>query len=617
MRLRSAVALSVSSMALSGLEPMSTHSLAQAQSNARAAGSTVTTLPLSFYQETNLYQITDGKTVTDKIAELRAHPDVLSAEPDYEVEVFRLPTDPGYTQQWHLAKIGSGGAWDEITGSKKVKVCVIDSGARMDHPDLAGNILKGWNVVHGNKNSIQTARDATSNDFNDTLGHGTHVAGLIAAIGNNNKGVSGVTWRIGLLICKFIANSGSGYVFDAITCMRLCRDEGAHIYSNSWGGVEYQDALLAEIQAISDSGGLFVAASGNNGINLDTNPSYPASYTISNLLTVGATTQDDGLADFSNYGSKSVDLAAPGVNLLSTTADLDYGEMSGTSMAAPVVSGAAALLQAMAMNNYNTQLAPQKLRQLLMRSVDVTGWGPNYLLSGGRLNVFKAVEMLKKDLEGGGQPSTPTPVPTTTPNPTPTPTPTFSPGKDPNGSTGVIMAPKCGTSVIQGQSAVQSSTSGTYGASAAVDGKCGNDLMRRNFACSVTDPAKSDPWWSASLPSKSEVVAVSVTTRADCCWTSIGGAVILVGDSTWTGSGSRANFQECGRIPDSGIPQGQRMTVKCARTLTGSRVAIYLPKSKTSLVLCEVDVSLKAKNKNEVKSPPPKRNRKAISNPTL
>ena len=148
-------------------------------------------------QQTNLYKITDGSTVEQKIAELKAHPEVALAEPNYKVTIFKTPSDVRYGSQWHLPKIDAPGAWDTVTGSKKVKVCIIDSGVRIDHPDIAGNVIKGWNVIQG------TPIEEFYN-YNDTMSHGTHVAGLVAALGNNARGVAGVSWQVSLLICKFI-----------------------------------------------------------------------------------------------------------------------------------------------------------------------------------------------------------------------------------------------------------------------------------------------------------------------------------------------------------------------------------------------------------------------------
>lgn len=545
-------------------------------------------VPSAISKRTNLYKITDGSSVDKKITELKSLPDVALAEPNRLVTIMKTPSDRQYTYQWHLPKIAAPVAWDTITGSKKVKVCVIDSGARIDHPDLAANIIKGWNV-------LKDESDPEFYNFNDTLGHGTHVAGLAAAVGNNARGVSGVSWQIGLLICKFIGDGGTGAIWQAIYCMRLCEEEGALIYNNSWGGLTTPDSLGDEIAALEASGGLFVVAAGNNGSNLDLSPRYPASYDSPNQITVAATAPSDNRAAFSDYGPNTAQIAAPGEGLLSTTSDGGYGQLSGTSMATPVVSGAAALLQAMAINAKGVPLTPSRVRTILMETVDLTPWGTSTVISGGRLNVARAVAQLRAELGGYTEPpKPPAAVPPTPIFPQfarvfPTPSPPENPSSRP---TTAIPPPECGTSALRGQSAFQSSIADGYNASYALNGDCRNDMSQYSSSCAATDPSLSNPWWTASLPERSAVVAVSITTRAECCGNAIGGAIAYIGNNVWSGAESRASFTECGRVAADGIPRGQRTTIACSTPIQGSTVAIYLPKFKTSLILCEVDVTL-------------------------
>lgn len=155
---------------------------------------------------------------------------------------------------------------------------------------------------------------------------------------------------------------------------------------------------------------------------------------------------------------------------------------------------------------------------------------------------------------------------------------------------GTAMFPRCGTSALVGVTAAQSSVFKNGLPGRAVDGDCRSDMIKRPSGCSATDPRRSLPWWMAALETQAEVVAVGITTRSDCCWTNIGGAVIMVGNATWTGSGSKKKFVECGRVPDSGIARGGRMTIMCSTPVVGSTIAVFLPKTRTSLVLCEVDL---------------------------
>ena len=162
----------------------------------------------------------------DKIAQLMSMPEVDAAEPDYRVQLYDTePNDASYFSQWHLPSISAPAAWDTSVGKKNVKVCIIDSGVRVDHPDLASNIIMGWNfvpLVQDRSLPSPGPGDADFTKFNDTLGHGTHVAGIIGAVGNNSIGVSGVAWKVGIMACKFVWDDGAGYISDAIKCMQLC-----------------------------------------------------------------------------------------------------------------------------------------------------------------------------------------------------------------------------------------------------------------------------------------------------------------------------------------------------------------------------------------------------------
>jgi hypothetical protein len=554
--------------------------------------------PLADGAGTHVFTITDGLSVADKVAALNAREDVLIAEPDFEVHAFGAPNDPGYAQQWHLARVGAPAAWDASTGSRDVKVCLIDSGQRIDHPDLAGNVAAGWSVIGRGGGAKPKPGDASWRDYNDTLGHGTHAAGILGALGNNARGGSGAAWRVGLLPCRFIGDSGAGYVSDAITCIQLCKAEGATVYSNSWGGVGYSAALLAEIQGLQAVGGLFVVAAGNDrGQDLDAWPLYPAAYNASNVLTVAATGADDRLAAFSNYGRRSVGIAAPGEGILSTTFDGAYGLMSGTSMATPLVSGAAVILQSIAAAAGAT-LTPPQLRALLMRTAAPLAANGDRLASG-RLDLAAAVAALRVQL--GGAAVVPVPEAPAVPAPVPAALPGRAPGGPPlpldpavAGPRPRAVTPPCGGSLLRGAAASQSSALGGRGAANAVNGDCRSNAVAYASACAVTDPAKSMPWWTAPLPGAGgAVAAVSLTPRADCCWGSVGGAQVLVGNASWAGSGSRPAFALCGRVP-AAPARGQRITVTCARPIAGQRVVVYLPKIRTSLTLCEVDVTLAA-----------------------
>ena len=536
----------------------------------------------------NIYEITDGKSVQEKIDELLQVPEVDIAEPDYKVTLYQStePSDPAFRYQWHHEKIESSAAWNYITGIQLVKVCVIDSGARIDHPDLSANLLTGWNVIPRQQGEPNPQPgDATWNNFNDTLGHGTHVAGLVGALGDNGRDGSGVAWRVGMLPCRFISDNGAGYVSDAIACMRLCAEEGAHIYTNSWGGVGYSQILADEIDGLE---GLFVVAAGNDdGVDLDETPIYPAAYDLPNLISVASSTWNDRLSGFSNYGLRTVHLAAPGSDIISTIKDGGLGSMSGTSMATPIVSGAASLLQSVRLGSGLEPLPATELKEILMTTVDRSWAFEGKVNSGGRLNVYQAVQAILDDLNPPNLAIEPI-SPVTSPLPS-VPRPDQSNVSIPP-EENIPSPPQCGTTFVRGLNASQSTTFGDRDASFAINGDCRTYPNVFPTACSSTSPSDSNPWWAVDLGSLHSVAAVGLTTRSDCCWDAIGGAIILLGNTTWLGLRSHSDFVECGRLPFQDTYRGLRQTVICSNPQNVRYVAIYLPKIKTSLTLCEVDV---------------------------
>ena len=321
------------------------------------------------------------------------------------------PNDPLLAEQWALintgqregkdkADISALDAWDKTHGSEKVVVAVLDSGVDYTHRDLSNNMwvrpdsldpyfdeqLGAVDDEYGFSAVGDEARDPM-----DDNGHGTHCAGIIGAEGDNNEGIAGVNWKVEIMPLKFMSAGGFGTTKDAIEAINyvIARKKAGvnvRVISASWGSRQKSRALGDVIRKAGDEGILFVAASGNNSQNADRFPHYPSGYDLPNVLSVAALNRRDELASFSNYGPKSVHLAAPGAEILSTWLKGEYEEHSGTSMATPVVAGVAALVLSVEPN-----LSVAELKQRLLDSVDKLDALQGKTVSGGRVNAARAV----------------------------------------------------------------------------------------------------------------------------------------------------------------------------------------------------------------------------------
>ncbi len=356
-------------------------------------------------------KIADNITVETAAARYAADDDVIMAQPNYYYHLLATPNDPQYTAagMYGLGKISAPAAWDLTTGSAAVVVADIDTGMKYTHQDLIANVWTNPGEIAGN--GIDDDGDGFIDDvhgwdffyndsdpIDDAGGHGTHTAGTIGATGNNGLNVVGVNWNVKIMPIKIYspngADSTSAMLVNAYNYIRMMKNRGVNIRvtNNSYGGCGeacgYDQATKDGLDAMGNAGILNVFAAGNDNINNDTAPTYPVSYTSPSIIGVAASTSTDAKAGFSSYGLNSVDLAAPGVGILSTwnSSNTATNTISGTSMATPHVAGAAALLSA-----YNPNLSPASLKATLMNTVDVLPQWNGIVKSGGRLNVARAL----------------------------------------------------------------------------------------------------------------------------------------------------------------------------------------------------------------------------------
>ncbi|HKG48371.1 MAG TPA: S8 family serine peptidase [Pyrinomonadaceae bacterium] len=299
-----------------------------------------------------------GRDVRTAALQLILNPQVEFAEPNFLISKQELrPNDPQVDVQWALRNTGQNGgqygsdinvapAWQTITGSAATIVAVIDSGVDFTHPDLTKN---RWTNPHPLDNGDLHGWDfiTDSGEIRDEHGHGTAVAGIIAAEGNNSLGITGVMWRAGLMSLRVLDNTATGDIADAVEAIDYAVAHGAQVINLSWGTYGESVALRDAIERAIRRNVVVVCSAGNSSRNLDASPYYPASFNLTSLISVAATDNSDQLAVWSNWGARSVTLGAPGTNILTTQRGGGYWNVTGTSAAAPMVAGIAGLLKTM------------------------------------------------------------------------------------------------------------------------------------------------------------------------------------------------------------------------------------------------------------------------------
>lgn len=351
-----------------------------------------------YNSDVQVWQVKEGSELSI-VEALNAEAAVVYAEPDYRYWALLTPNDPGYGQQWAHPLMGSTSGWDITTGNASIVIAIIDTGIDENHPDLAAKVVSGYDAVDDDNNP------------HDGHGHGTHVAGIAAAIGNNGVGVAGLDWQARIMGVRVLNNNGSGYTSDIVDGINWAYQHGAKVLNMSLGGPAYSSAMQDAVNAAHASGSLVVAAMGNDS---SSTPSYPAAY--NNVMAVAATNPSDLRSYYSNYGSHC-DIAAPGgemnylhdpdgiystmptywVTMNGLGYSMNYDFLQGTSQATPYVSGLAALIWSVA-----PTLTPDQVQSTIQSTaVDLGSPGWDQYYGYGRINVQAA-------LSGFGIPATPT-----------------------------------------------------------------------------------------------------------------------------------------------------------------------------------------------------------------
>jgi subtilisin family serine protease len=359
-----------------------------------------------------LVKVQPGRVLA-AIQVLKAHHEIIYAEPDFlwTLEGATLPNDTYIGIQWAAQNTGqpvnhfsgapgadqrTAAAWGISTGANSVVVATLDSGIQYSHPDLLTNIWNNPGGINGctagtHGYNVLTATCDPMDDDTKFGGHGTHVGGILGAVGNDAAGVAGVNWTTSIMAVKWVPSDGSqGATSDLVTALDWvvkAKQAGVNVrvVNDSADGGAFSQALSDEIDLLGQNNILFVTAAGNEQQDTDTTPRYPCSYNRPTMICVAATNQIDNLASFSNFGATAVQLGAPGVNIFSTLRSSNYGYIDGTSMAAPQVAGTAALILSLGDQTVSN------LRSMILNNVDPLPSLSGLVTTGGRLNVCRAL----------------------------------------------------------------------------------------------------------------------------------------------------------------------------------------------------------------------------------
>ncbi|MGE7905330.1 S8 family serine peptidase [Peribacillus sp. NPDC094092] len=319
-------------------------------------------------------EVPKGETTDNVIEELEEQKNVEYAEPNYLFKKMESPNDPAYIDQWHHKRLGTSAAWTKTMGSKELIVAIIDDGIDRNHEDLKGKIVNAYDTIKNRKHIVPKGA------------HGTHIAGIIAGSANNGIGGTGVAPNVKLMPIN-VFDGEYADTADIIEAIHYAVQQKANIINMSLGDTSYSEALNKAVQEAYKKGVLIVAAAGNEGdMGKKVQRVYPAAF--SHVISVAATDSRDRRPSYSNYHS-TVDIAAPGDDILSTLPYGRYGWMSGTSMATPMVAGVAALIWSNEPKLNKTEVE----YRLYDSAVDLGAKGKDIYYGNGRVNAKKALEM--------------------------------------------------------------------------------------------------------------------------------------------------------------------------------------------------------------------------------
>lgn len=364
------------------------------------------------------FELPAGESPQEAAARLNLEPAIEFAEPNFLIKQDQLsssngavtPDDPRFSEQWALdnrgqnggqfgSDIGVSSAWQISTGAQSTVIAVIDSGIDFTHPDLINN---QWT-----NSAVGTGEDVHGWDYitdsgtvKDEQGHGTAIAGIISAQGNNGSGISGVMWRASLMSLRVLDGSGTGDIASAIEAIDYAAGHGAQIINLSWGTSGNSVAFKHAIERAIRRNVVVVCSAGNDGKDIDAAAYYPASFGSKNLISVAATDNFDQLASWSNWSARQVTIAAPGTNILTTQKGGGYWTVTGTSASAPLVSGVAGLIKT-AQPSLSTAGVWKAITASARQSASLTG----RVSSGGVINASRSLNMSQGSLNPSPSPS--------------------------------------------------------------------------------------------------------------------------------------------------------------------------------------------------------------------